>query len=140
MRRDVASIILYDTRKRVLIQQRDGNTDYYPYAWSLFGGGLEKKETGRAAMKRETYEELRYRLKKPELVWKGPYKTTNQGRLIQGIHYLYAERYDGKQELVLCEGKDMAWKSIDDILKIKKFMPEDRRMMLIVLENQYQLR
>ncbi|HIH17265.1 MAG: 7,8-dihydro-8-oxoguanine triphosphatase [archaeon GW2011_AR6] len=60
MRRDVAVIILYDNKKRILLQHRGKNSPRLPGYWAFFGGGIEKGETPEQAVRRECKEELNY--------------------------------------------------------------------------------
>ncbi len=38
-----ASIILYDDKKRILLQLRDNNTSIHPNTWGFFGGAYRER-------------------------------------------------------------------------------------------------
>jgi 8-oxo-dGTP diphosphatase len=117
MRYDAASILLFDNSGRVLLQHRTDDAPAFPGFWSFFGGQIETGETPEEAVKRETFEELKYTLKDPKFIHKFRYSDNSSGRV--GTIYLFAEQYDSKQKLVLCEGQEMKFFSITDLDAIK---------------------
>lgn len=86
-----------------------------PDHWSFFGGAIEKGETPEDAVKRETLEELNYKLKNPKLLmtqelhWKGH----------EGKNHIYFEKCEDKSGLKLKEGQDWSWFKIEDAKKLK---------------------
>lgn len=105
---NASAIILYNKDKQVLLQQRTDDAPNAPGKWGFFGGGIEKGETPKEAVIRECYEELGYELKNPKLIHeKRIYLTLKQ--------FVFIEKYDEVQKLVLMEGKDMGWFSFNEI-------------------------
>ena len=111
-----AYIILFDSDKKVLLQHRNNDAETSPGFWGLFGGYVEEKETPLSAVKRECYEELKYKLNRPilayeeEMIWRGE----------KAKNIFYIERYDNEQKLVLnYESQGMKWIRINDIKKMK---------------------
>ncbi len=76
----VSLAILYQG-DRVLMQLRDDvDTILYPGHWGLFGGHLEPGEPPEAAVVREVYEEIGYRL--PKFIFFGEYADSHAQRLV----------------------------------------------------------
>ena len=95
MIRNVSIIILYDEKKRMLLQHRDENAERLPGYWAFFGGGMNEGETPEQAVIRETKEELDYDLDKPQSVWVQEFK----GRNTSGTKYVFIEKYDTSKKL-----------------------------------------
>jgi 8-oxo-dGTP pyrophosphatase MutT (NUDIX family) len=83
---------------------------------SLFGGGLNKGESFLQAVRREAYEELRYKLTKPKLF-------SVEKNLDGDTTYfqkIYVAVYDTKQKLIKdFETKKILWMTYSQILKVK---------------------
>ena len=63
-----AGIIIENNKGEVLLQLRDNKPNIlYPNQWVLPGGGIEKNEAPKEAVKREIKEELEIKLKKFKL-------------------------------------------------------------------------
>ena len=106
-----AAILLFDKKKNILLQKRSNNAIYKPEKWGLFGGGIEVNESKLDAVVRECFEELRYKLISPTLVY--------EGQIRENIFMcLYCEEYNQNQDLVLCEGEKMQWFSISQIAEL----------------------
>ena len=57
--RTVVHVCIFDSRGRLLIQQRSREKDSWPEAWDVsVGGGVDAGETSRQAAEREVREEL----------------------------------------------------------------------------------
>jgi 8-oxo-dGTP diphosphatase len=63
MQRRVSVIIFFDSKKRILLQDRTGINKSINLDWGYFGGGIEGNETPEQAVVRETKEELDFDLK-----------------------------------------------------------------------------
>lgn len=129
IKRDVSVAILYNNDK-FLLQLRDGNAKIKPNCWGFFGGGLEKEETHLEAVYREIKEELEYDLKNPIFLCEQDMSLFENS--YDGIKYVYVERYDSSQELVLHEGKDLAWLTIEEIRELSNFSDHDNEIIEIV--------
>lgn len=128
MYREVALILLYDREMRFLLQHRTPDAWIMPDHWALFGGGLKKGETPEIAVKRETFEELNYKLKAPELVVEQDFKQDK----VEGHMYVYTEDffYD-KSILALQEGQGWGWfKRIE--MSTLKMVDRDRQVICFV--------
>ena len=66
-KRNVAVIIFYDDKKRILLQDRRGISKVGE-EWGFFGGEIDKDETPEQAVVRETKEELNFDLKEYKYV------------------------------------------------------------------------
>jgi 8-oxo-dGTP diphosphatase len=123
MLRNLSVILLYDEKKRILLQLRD-ESQIAPNYWSFFGGGIEEGETPEQAVKRETMEELEYLLENPKLVFAQEFI----GEHNHGTKYVFMEKYDPKKKLVQKEGKDKCWFTIDEA-KALKIIGHDREVL-----------
>jgi len=108
--KDATSIILFDKNKKILLQLRTKDAPTSPSKWSFFGGGIEENETPLKAVKRECYEELEYKLKKPVFI-------LEMKRTKRAV-YIFTEKYDSSKKLVLREGESMGWFSIEEAKKL----------------------
>ncbi|MDJ0512851.1 MAG: NUDIX domain-containing protein [Methyloceanibacter sp.] len=100
----LSAVILFDNRRRILLQHRTDDAPTFPGYWSFFGGGVEPGETLEQAAVREAHEELSYRLKAPQHWMSQPFRT--EGRAY--TQHIFLEHYDGSL-LVLGEGQAMQW-------------------------------
>lgn len=102
----VSLIILYDSEHRFLLQHRTKDAKLLPDYWAFFGGGLKKGETPDKAIRRETFEELNYVLKSPQLILERDFRENNT----KGHLYIYTEQFNGdKASLKLLEGQGWGW-------------------------------
>lgn len=104
MTKQLAGLILYGHKNRLLLQHRTDDAPTFPGCWSFFGGEVEKDETPEQAVNREALEELSYSLNDPRF-WASQRFTYGE---INYVSYLFLDRYDGS-ELVLGEGQGMGW-------------------------------
>lgn len=102
----VALIVLYDSDGRFLLQHRTEDAERLPGHWAFFGGGIKKGETPEDAVRRETLEELNYKLKTPQRVIEKDFQLGN----VKGHMYVYVEAFEGdKSTLKLQEGQGWGW-------------------------------
>lgn len=80
--RNVALIIFYDNKGRILLQDRRGISSFGA-EWGFFGGAIEKGETPEQAVVRETREELSFDLKEYKYVLKYSYKIESINTLVK---------------------------------------------------------
>lgn len=124
----VSLIILYDSEKRFLLQHRTPDAQLLPDYWAFFGGGLKEGETPDDAVRRETFEELNYKLKSPEFVME---KNFREG-VVEGRLYIYIESFIGdKTTLKLQEGQGWGWYSETEINDLK-MIERDRQIIKAV--------
>lgn len=113
--RNVSIIALYNDDRKMLLQHRDENINILPGCWSFFGGKVEENEAPDDAVKRETMEELEYKLINPKLVMTEKFETD----IYDVTRYIYVEKYDPRVKLVLHEGQNMGWYDYSEIGKFK---------------------
>jgi 8-oxo-dGTP diphosphatase len=104
----VAIAILYQNNQFLMQLRDDIPNIVYPRHWGLFGGHLEPGETPDAAVKRELLEEISYT--PPNLLEFGCYPDEKAIR-----HVYYAPLTVDLNQLVLLEGWDMDFLTIDNI-------------------------
>lgn len=97
-------IILYKKDGKMLFQHRSHDAERNPNNWGCFGGGIEKGETPKEAVLRETFEEIEYRLHNPVLIDK---ESKNGDK--EPFEYVFTEEYDESQPIILHEGQGYGW-------------------------------
>ena len=105
--RNVSLLLLLNEKEHFLLQLRDWEAPTYPGIWGFFGGGIEQGETPEAAIKRESFEELRYHPRLDGCYLQKSYK--DEKTLRYGIKHYFCEKYSAKNALTLCEGESMKW-------------------------------
>jgi len=114
MEKHVALIVLFDNKKKILLQHRTSDAPAYPNKWGFFGGEIEEGETPEESVKRECFEELEYELESPKLILKISLDLKNR-RLVK---YAFLERYNPNKKLVLHEGQGMRWVTCEEFEKL----------------------
>lgn len=135
-RRSSASIILYDSDGKLLLQHREDDAPTFPNYWGLFGGGIEGNETPKQGAKRELLEELNYSSNKLELFIVQKYN--NKEYQLYNKRYIFIAYCDNKDELKLSEGQGMKWYNIDEIddLKIRPDTVEALKLVNKKIKNR----
>lgn len=108
--RKCAAILLFDSKKRILVQHRTDDAPTNAGNWSFFGGTMEDGETPDIAIKRECLEELNYNLENPKLIMIHGFKNE--------LRHIFVERYDPSKGIELLEGQGMDWVKPDEFLKL----------------------
>lgn len=121
--RRTALLILYTKDDKILLQHRNHDAPRNPNNWGCFGGGIEEGETPEQAVRRESFEEIEYRLQNPKLI---DAEAENQDREI--TTYTFVEEYDQSQPIVLHEGQGYGWFTLEEALKLP--MSNHRRVTL----------
>jgi 8-oxo-dGTP pyrophosphatase MutT (NUDIX family) len=107
----------------IYLQKRSMDMERIPGYWGYFGGGLEQEETPEQAMLRETKEELNYVPKDYFQVFHG----------ITELDYkeVFCEKVDKDFELqiTVLEGDYGQWFSIEEALRLEKFIERDKRVL-----------
>ncbi len=101
MRRDVATLALYNAEGKVLLQHRTDDAPRLPGYWALFGGGIEEGETPEQGLKRELMEEIEWEVKKPKKIC----EVDLQPWGYETVLHMYSEPCIDASGLVLHEGK-----------------------------------
>ncbi len=102
----VALLLLYDERRRILLQHRTRDARLLPGHWAFFGGGFRKGEELRQALAREIFEEIRYIVREPVLVHEQDFRENGTvGHLYVFVEALAA----AKEDLELREGQGWGW-------------------------------
>lgn len=130
----VALIILYDPGKRLLLQHRTKDATILPDYWAFFGGSIRQGETPSEAVRRETLEELNYKLKAPQLFIEQDFKIGNT----EGYMYVYIEAFDSDKSLLnLREGQGWGWYKASEVNNLR-MIDHDRKLVKSItryLEN-----
>lgn len=116
--RNISVIILFDKKKRILLQHRSEDAKRLPGYWAFFGGGIEEGETPEQAARRESQEELSYPLTNPVLIW-DQYVNADEALHASGHKYVFMEEYDPAKLLVLGDGQDMRWYDLSEVGELK---------------------
>lgn len=108
-----AGVILYHPKKRILLILRDNKKSIpFPNMWTLPGGHGEKGESPLEIVKREVWEEIRYKLINPRLFC--------ARRCYSYREYLFTSKINKSlSKLKLGEGQKMAFIPFNQIDKIK---------------------
>lgn len=113
MRTFFAGGFLYNPKtKEVLLHKRDDKTDINPNKWGFFGGSSEGNETPVQTFIREMYEELGVRLLENEIIPLCDYENIKRNTH-RYVFYVVSEKK--KIEMVLGEGADFDWVSLDKV-------------------------
>jgi mutator protein MutT len=113
--KNVAVILLYDDKKRFLLQHRTADALVYPNVYGFFGGKIDEGESPETAVKRECNEELEYELKNPKLIL----NTTMDSKYGKRHINLFLEKYDPSKKIVLHEGQGLKWVSREEVDNIQ---------------------
>lgn len=100
------------TTQEVLLHLRDGNTTVNPHKWGFFGGTSEENESPKECCVREWREELGINISTEELVPLCSYLNVERNTF---RHVFYIESTLKKEEMVLGEGADFDWISLDKV-------------------------
>jgi glycosyltransferase involved in cell wall biosynthesis len=110
-RREVALLILYDGEGRMLLQHRSRDAALMPGYWAFFGGGIEAGEALMDGLRREAWEELRYRPVSPRLLRTQDFR---EGAMRGRLH-IFTEAFSGdKSRLELHEGDGWGWFRLEE--------------------------
>jgi len=119
----VVLIIFYDSRKRILLQDRRGISKAGE-EWGYFGGHIEKGETPKQTLMRETKEELSYNLKTGEYRHLGHFVDTFNNMTID--RQVYIAPMPLLSKLKLTEGKKMKLFTLKQALGLKMVSGGDK--------------
>jgi 8-oxo-dGTP pyrophosphatase MutT (NUDIX family) len=122
----VAGILLLEDG-RYLLQHRDERQDiWYPGHWGCFGGAVDEGESPEAALRRELFEELEYRLTACEFILRFRYdiERYEPGTFFRD-YYLVRIRKGEESALRLHEGQAMRAFSRDEVEGGLKMTPYD---------------
>lgn len=105
----------YNPKKNeILLHKRDGNTKINPHKWTFFGGSSENNEKPLQTFIREIEEELGVKLFGEEVVPLCDY-LNEQENMWRHVFYAISEKQ--KSEMVLGEGADFDWVSLDKVFE-----------------------
>ena len=134
--RNVAIIVFYDDKKRILLQDRRGISKFGA-EWGFFGGLIEKDETPEQAVVRETREELTFDLKEYKYVGEYAYDITeSMKQRVPNYEFdkiickvFIAPLKTNLSRFKLKEGKKMKLFSLDEAEKLKMYSEGDINMV-----------
>jgi 8-oxo-dGTP diphosphatase len=124
-------ILLFDDKKRILLQHRTDDAPRFPGYWGFFGGGIDAGENSETAVRRETLEELEYKLVLPALIMTQKFNSAG----LRGTKYIFMEQYDSSKKLVQKEGQGMEWFALDEAAALK--MTDDDREVITFVKNNF---
>ncbi len=107
--------IIVNDKGHILVQLRDNNTDICPNALALIGGAIENYDDTHAdCVIREAYEEAAIKVIILTKIHEGknPYNSAYD-------HYHVAFTHAHDDDIVIGEGRDIKFMSLDDILASK---------------------
>ena len=118
MKGKVASVVLINENKEILLLLRDNRPDIpHPNLWSFLGGHLEGNETYLEALKREIKEEINYEIKNPIFI-----EGIDDG--VGNIVYIYKDKIEvGIDSLELNEGQKLGFFKFEDIFQLRVPIP-----------------
>jgi 8-oxo-dGTP diphosphatase len=111
--KEIATILLFDSERRLLIYLRD-NKDSIPFPdhWDFFGGHIEQGETPEQALRREVKEELGIELDQWQLF---RVYTCLEGDVYPNIKHVYWGILDkDAAELTLYEGQRLVGVTLEE--------------------------
>lgn len=124
-KKQLALMILYDVKGRILLQDREGISKHGE-AWGYFGGSIDEGETPENAVIRELFEELEFEIKNPEFL--GTYEgkaalLKNPDKEILVVQNVFFKEITEKNflNMVLHEGADMKWFSVGEARNLNMF-------------------
>src|SRR3989344_37581 len=104
---------LYNPKtKSVLLHLRDAKAPVSPNRWGVFGGACEDAETPKQCFIREMREELNIDIKENELIPLGDYFNEERDAW---RYVFYVESESDKSQMILGEGADFDWVSLDKV-------------------------
>ncbi|MDP2655539.1 MAG: NUDIX domain-containing protein [bacterium] len=109
--RNVSVLVLFNEKKKILLQHRSKDALRLPDYWAFFGGGIEGGETPEQALAREIFEELEYDVVVPRLIFTQKFDYKGD----ENTKYVFVEKYDPNKKLVQHEGQEMGWWKFEDL-------------------------
>ncbi len=114
----VSNAIIYHNNS-YLLQLRDHTPDIvYPGFWAFFGGAIERSETPWQALQRELAEELEWQPHTGVYL----YDWVNTEHACR-IHFFMVPFTGKRSALVLHEGQDLSWFSLDEVAHHSQMAP-----------------
>ena len=114
--RMVVHVCGFDSRGRLLIQQRAPQKTVYPYLWDVsVGGGVDAGETSRQGAEREFREELGYPL---DLTGLRPSVTVNFDRGFDDFYILVKDLDETALVLQKEEVSAVRWVTVEELLNM----------------------
>lgn len=124
---DYAGVIIERDDGKMLFQLRDNKINLpHPNLWSIFGGGIEKREEPKQAALRELKEELNFIPNKEKLNL-----FTKIYSFKKKYHIFHIRLNKQLSDFKLKEGKDMKYLSRKELLSKKNVVPYVRYFFLI---------
>ena len=105
----VAKVMLFDSKKRILLLKRSSYVQKYANEWDLPGGHLKENENMINGLKREVFEETGLKIREP-----------NFFKQLENIHFFTAF-YDSQPVKLSHEHTDFRFFKKDDLNPSEKF-------------------
>ncbi len=125
--------IIYNPKtKEVLLQKRSTDAPINPGMWGLFGGSSEGDETSKECAIREWKEELGISITDESLIPLCDYLSVKRNTW---RYVFYMETDLKKSDMVLGEGEDFDWVSLDKVFEFNRQDPAGSRNFFADLER-----
>ncbi|MDF1497064.1 MAG: NUDIX hydrolase [Patescibacteria group bacterium] len=126
--------LLYDQKRRFLLQLRSKSRKFLPHYWCFFGGRVHDNETPYESLKRKAIAELNYDVKNAKYVLSTSFDHVD----FRSILHIFVEEYAHQSNIKLKDGENWGWFNVSQLDTIK-MQTHDRALVLYIdewLKNQ----
>jgi len=137
----VSVALVIDSKKRILLQKKDSGYLLGPNKWSLVGGGIEKNESAKDAIKRESKEELGINFKKEDikLFQKFMFEGNLNGNNLKIEHHIFIINFKNEiSDIRVGEGAGFSFFEKKELENLDLVLPT-KQILGVFLENDFSL-